>query len=100
MIPIDQAHELTLGIVLKKTSDACPEQYDAIYGGERVGYLRLRHGHFTVECPDCGGTPVYIAHTRGDGSFDDHERGAHLAKACVEIARWMQRREPNDRAEL
>lgn len=41
-------------IILKQTCFAYPEQYDAIDGitGERVGYLRLRHGHFTVEVPD------------------------------------------------
>ena len=37
------------------TCGACPEQYDAFDGERQVGYLRLRHGHFTVTCPDVGG---------------------------------------------
>jgi plasmid stability protein len=30
---------------LVRTCFACPEQYDAFIGEEKVGYLRLRHGH-------------------------------------------------------
>jgi hypothetical protein len=56
---------------LMRTCFAYPEQYDAFIGEEKVGYLRLRHGHFTVECPDVRGEMVYEASPWGDGIFDD-----------------------------
>ena len=59
---------------LVRTCSACPEQYDAFIGEEKVGYLRLRHGHFRVECPDVWGEMVYEASPSGDGIFDDDER--------------------------
>jgi hypothetical protein len=73
-------------IKLIQTCGACPEQYDALIDGEVVGYLRLRHGYFTVECPDVGGESVYEAETEGDGLFEGHEREKHLdaAKAAIQ----------------
>ncbi|MDO5786039.1 MAG: hypothetical protein Q4P20_13375, partial [Eubacteriales bacterium] len=66
-------------IVLDKTCCICPEQYDAIYDDATIAYLRLRHGHFTVQCPDVGGRLVYSANVDGDGCFDnEHEREFHL----------------------
>jgi hypothetical protein len=67
----------------------CPEQYDAFLDGEQVGYLRLRHGHFTVECPDCGGCLVYEADPEGQGAFDDEERDYYLRFAVNAIHRWI-----------
>ena len=67
------------------TCGACPEQYDAFLDGEQVGYLRLRHGHFSVECPDSGGTEVYAAKTKGDGLFYEDERDFHLSMAARAI---------------
>ena len=65
---------------LIQTSGACPEQYDLVKHGKTIAYFRLRHGDFSVECPDVGGTVVYEAQTRGDGSFwDDEERRIELA---------------------
>lgn len=32
----------------EQTCFACPEQYDVYYGSRKVGYVRLRHGLFTV----------------------------------------------------
>lgn len=72
-------------IRLDQTCSACPEQYDAFIGDERVGYLRLRHGRFTVEVPDVGGKLVYEAEPKGDGCFADDERDYYLAKAVVAI---------------
>jgi plasmid stability protein len=66
---------------LVRTCFACPEQYDAFIGDEKAGYLRLRHGHFTVECPDVWGEMVYEASPSGDGIFDDYERVEHLEAA-------------------
>ena len=71
------------------TCGACPEQYDAFAGENQVGYLRLRHGHFTVECPNVGGDLVYEAHPEGDGIFETNERGRHLKFAVDRIQKWI-----------
>lgn len=39
------------GVDLVQTCRACPEQYDMLLYGERVGYFRLRHSYYTVEVP-------------------------------------------------
>lgn len=75
---------------------ACPEQYDAFLDGEKVGYLRLRHGGFTVECPDCGGCLVYRASPIGDGAFEDYERDYYLKFAAVAILSWIDAGRPGD----
>ena len=77
---------------LVRTCFACPEQYDAFIGEEKVGYLRLRHGHFRVECPDVWGELVYEASPNGDGIFDDDERPQHLDAAREAIAEWWRER--------
>lgn len=74
-----------LGVELVQTCGACPEQYDAFIGDEKVGYLRLRHGYFSVEYPHCGGSLVYEAYPNGDGLFEDHERKYHLTQACSNL---------------
>lgn len=71
--------------ILKKTSSYCPEQYDAYLNGQQVGYLRLRHGRFTVEFPKCGGEFIYSAAPKGDGIFEDDEREHYLTEACFAI---------------
>ena len=76
---------MTDKITLTPTCGARQEQYDASAGGEQVGHLLLRRGKFTVECPDVGGEVVLSAEPNGDGSFDDDERDAHLAKAIEAI---------------
>jgi hypothetical protein len=75
---------------LVQTCGACPEQYDAFIGDRIVGYLRLRHGYFYVECPDCGGSRVYESRTKGDGIFDEDERDYHLRFAVAAIERWVE----------
>jgi len=65
-------------LVVVRTSSACPEQYEVYWGKNRIGYLRLRHGIFRAEYPDCGGDVVYVAHPRGDGEFFDDERDYYL----------------------
>jgi hypothetical protein len=70
------------GYTLKQTCVACPEQYDVIdSAGNPAGYLRLRHGYFRADYPECGGETVYEASTKGDGLFDDDERMPELTKA-------------------
>jgi hypothetical protein len=82
----DGADKLNLGdYKLVRTCMACPEQYDVYLGEEKVGYLRLRHGHFTAETPDCMETLVYRAEPSGDGIFEDDERVFHLQKAIYAI---------------
>lgn len=75
-------------IVLDKTCDACPEQYEAYYRGAHVAYLRLRHGLFSVAVPDTGGEIVYHAMPEGDGMFERHEREMHLTAARMAISAY------------
>ncbi len=77
-------------IKLVKLCSACPEDYDAFDGDERVGYLRLRHGYFGVECPDCPGEKVYEAEPKGDGEFEPDERDYYLRAAVDAIQRWRR----------
>lgn len=83
----DYSPELTLyGYRLEMTCPACPEQYDVFDKDDKqVGYLRLRHGFFRADVPDCGGETVYESHTKGDGVFDEDERMAELAAAVRAI---------------
>ena len=96
---------LLLGYGLVLTCRACPEQYavtldgvaEVADGGSSskptvVGYLRLRHGHFRAEAPDCGGETVYEAWPKGDGMFDDDERLHHLTTAVLCIDGWRAER--------
>ena len=80
------------GYTLIKTCGACPEQYDVCLGVKQVGYLRLRHGYFRAECPDCGGKTVYESSTNGDGAFDDEERDMELGAAIEAIDKWVKSR--------
>ena len=73
---------MTEKVKLVKTCGGCPEQYDAYIDGQRVGYLRLRHGNFSVEY--CGDT-VFSGHPRGDGIFEYEERNDWLNKACYAL---------------
>lgn len=85
--------ELAGGIRLEG-GGACPEQYDAYIGERVVGYLRLRHGHFRVDYPDCGGETIYEAAPHGDGEFVPHERDYYLAEAKLAIVGRIERGEP------
>ena len=76
---------------LKMTCGACPEQYDVFDSeGKQVGYLRLRHGYFRADYPDCGGVTVYEASPEGDGIFACHEREFFLTKAVEAIHNQIQ----------
>ena len=77
-------------IKLQMTCGACPEQYDAFLDGRQVGYLRLRHSTFRVDCPDCGGETVFSTdEVEGDGVFVEHERQAFLDIAVQKIEQWL-----------
>ena len=77
------------GCEVVMTCAACPEQYE-VFGpsGGQIGYLRLRHGHFRADYPDCGGDTVYEADLPDcAGCFSPEERKIHLpaaVKALVE----------------
>lgn len=74
------------GFRLACTCPACPEQYDVFdAAGTKVGYLRLRHGYFRADFPDCGGETVYETDTKGDGIFDEDERTPELTKAIAAL---------------
>lgn len=79
-------NSVILNIVLKETCGACPEQYEAFLDGKQVGYLRLRHGHFRVDYPDCGGETIYDAYPKGDGIFESEERDFYLTEAKKAIS--------------
>ena len=85
----DPANYQLEGLTLVLTCGACPEQYD-VYNkeDEQVGYLRLRHGNFTVECPDVRGTLVYEAQPKGGGFFEYEEREFFLTEAAKAINRY------------
>ena len=68
------------------TCPACPEQYEVFdKKGKQVGYLRLRGGWFRVDYPDCGIKTIYEAYPKGDGIFDEDERGYFLIEAVQAI---------------
>lgn len=79
------------GYKLVCTCSACPEQYDVFNSnGEKVGYLRLRHGWFRADAPACGGTIVYESRPKGDGIFDEDERVPELTKALDAITKYWK----------
>jgi hypothetical protein len=87
----DPANYQLEGLTLVLTCQACPEQYDVFNANdEQVGYLRLRHGNFTVECPDVFGKLVYEAQPKGDGFFYEDEREFYLTEAVQAINKHLQ----------
>ena len=76
-------------LTLEKTCSACPEQYDLVdKKGKCVAYFRLRHGYFTVECPDIGGELVFEAHPEGDGCFMPYERDGYINAAIETVKQY------------
>lgn len=74
------------GLKLVQTCGACPEQYDVLDENHNVvGYLRLRHGFFSVDFPHCGDETIYEACPKGDGSFEFDEREFYLTEAVKAI---------------
>lgn len=81
---------MTEKVKLVKTCRSCPEQYDAYIDGQRLGYLRLRNGNFSVEY--CGDT-VFSGRPRGDGMFEHEERNSWLNKACYALLQAHNKKE-------
>jgi len=73
------------GLEIKLTCGGCPEQYDVLKDGNKVAYLRLRHGEFSVRHPDASGEEIMYEEPFGDGIFNDNERLIYLSKAMREI---------------
>lgn len=82
---------LDKGLELHLTCQACPEQYEVFLEGTKVqaGYLRLRHGSFRVDYPDCGGETIYEASPKGDGIFENDERAFFLSEALQAITKKL-----------
>ena len=80
------------GCRLILTCPACPEQYEVFDDKtrEQIGYLRLRHGWFRADVPECGGETVYEANPHGDGAFDEDERVGYLTNAVKAIQDYRQ----------
>lgn len=76
--------------VLIKTCGAFPEQYDVMDGPIKVGYLKLRHGYFSAQCPDHMGPVVYDAYPCGDGEFFEHERFGYLQLAINKVKAFYE----------
>ncbi len=76
------------GLRLELTCSACPEQYDVFL---KVGYLRLRHGKFSVDYPDCGGETIYEAEPNGDGIFNKDERVKYMEEAMKAILKKLNK---------
>lgn len=79
------------GLELHLTCGAVPEQYDVFLKDTetQAGYLRLRHGEFRVDFPDCGGETIYNAEPNGDGVFEDAERMKYLTEAMHAILKKL-----------
>ena len=74
------------GFKLVLTCYACPEQYDVYSPSDKqVAYFRLRHGNFSVTCPDVRGEEVYRAQPKGDGIFESTERMKYLREAVQAV---------------
>jgi hypothetical protein len=89
----------TAKIRLVLSCAACPEAYECFVGDKHVGYLRLRHGGFTVDYPDVGGERIYEARPSGDGCFDEDERDYYLRFAVDAILRRLDNGGPMETPE-
>ena len=77
----------TPDVHLEQTCSVCPEQYDLVDNkGNCLAYFRLRHGRFTVECPDIGGTLVCEACP--DGCFMPDERERYIEAAMFAVRKY------------
>lgn len=84
-------------IKLVQTCGACPEQYDALDDdGRKVGYLRLRHGEFTVDYPDVRGKTILTVYPKGDGCFAAEEREGYLNLAIQAIEQEINKESKYD----
>lgn len=82
------------GLTFERTCFAHPEQYD-VYdeNGQVIGYVRLRWGYLTCECPTVGGEVIYLANI-GDGCTgafqSEAQRSAYLESIANAILLWRE----------
>jgi hypothetical protein len=77
---------------LIRTCYACPEQYDVLNAdtGDKIAYLRLRHGRFRMDYPWDGPT-VFEGNPIGDGIFDsEEERAVWIGRALLKLREICQ----------
>lgn len=84
---------MKIEVQLEKTCMSMPEQYDAYINGNKAGYLRLRHGIFTVNYIDEEGEEILMIKPQGDGDFTDKERPYYLRIAKEAIIREYKKHE-------
>lgn len=77
------------GLFITMLTPGCPEQYEVFKDGVLVASYHLRHGTFSVSCPDWGGHLIYTTEVSGDGCFDANERVPYLAKALRHVLKQL-----------
>ncbi len=86
--PPEAPERTILGYDLYRTCTLCPQQYDVFLGKNKVGYLRLRHGHFRADCP-YGNTVYETSDCEGDGGFELDEEEFFLTEAIKAIHKHL-----------
>ena len=84
------------GLRFRRTCHAFPEQYDATWGTEQVGYVRLRSGHLLAHAPGVSGETVleHLFDNDRKGVFEsDEERERWVVKCAVALLEWRKSRE-------
>lgn len=80
------------GLGLKQTCAACPEAYDVYDGEKYVGYMRLRHGSFTVRHEQSDEVVYQPDNVYGDGAFSStEERDYHMRKGLLLLRKHMRK---------
>jgi len=84
---------------LELTCLMCPEQWDVFSNFfDQSGYIRLRHGEFRVDYPDCGGKTLISENVGfdGDGAFVNEEiRNVYLLRAVKAIDEEFMNKNPS-----
>jgi len=72
------------------TCGACPEQYDVFKGDDKVGYMRLRWGHFTF-ANNTAYDIIFVCGSTEDsgwgGTFESEEQRQEVFKLCENVYR-------------
>lgn len=77
------------GVLAVRTCLACPEQYDLRLGAEMIGYVRLRHGRLSLDCPGVSGTEQTVVEFGDDrGIFGNEEREGWMRRLTAMAKRW------------
>ena len=86
-LPLLKKLYLNNGLRLELTCPAVPEQYEVFKDDVQVGYLRLRHGIFSVTFPDVMGEDILNEYPNGDGIFEANERFKYMIKTLRLISK-------------